>query len=82
MIDRKWPADVSRKGQAREDTELDGVPDCVEPSEACHMRRNEASSNLRSRPTGESQGKGVTRELSADSVRASFQPRPTMASPF
>jgi hypothetical protein len=40
MIDRKRPADASGKGQARENTGLDGVPDRVEPSEACWMPRN------------------------------------------
>ena len=40
MIDRKRPADASGKGQVRENTGLDGVPDRVEPSEACWMPRN------------------------------------------
>ena len=43
-----------KKGSKPENAELDGVPDCVEPSEACRMRRNDASSNLRSRPSGKS----------------------------
>ena len=38
MIDRKRPADASGKGQARENTGLDGVPDRVEPSRLAGCR--------------------------------------------